>query len=63
MSDPELSRIVVESEPGWLRIKDNVDKAIRAATEARLASLPGGKDGDAARRVRREVEARIAKVD
>lgn len=62
MSDPELSRIVIEKEAGWLRIKDNVDKATGQAMEGRLASLPGGKDGDAARRVRKEVEARISKV-
>ncbi|EIW71987.1 hypothetical protein TREMEDRAFT_25441 [Tremella mesenterica DSM 1558] len=30
--------------------------------EVRLASLPGGRDGEAAKRVRNEVEGRIAKV-
>ena len=62
MDDQQISRIVVESEGGWVRIKGNVDKALGAALETRLGSLPGGKDGDMSRRVRKEVEVRIARV-
>jgi hypothetical protein len=62
MDDQQISRIVIESEGGWVRIKGNVDRSLGAAMETRLASLPGGKDGEMSRRVRKEVEARIAKV-
>ena len=58
--EPGLSRIVVESEGDWLRIKDNVNKAVKSAMEARLATLP--KDGEQSRALRAEVERRIAKA-
>lgn len=60
IDDPQ--RIAIETEAGWLRIKDNVERGMQASMEARLASLPGGKDGEASRRVRKEIEARMAKV-
>lgn len=63
MDDLQISRIVLESEGGWNRIKGNVDQALGSAMEMRLASLPGGKDGEMSRRVRKEVEVRIAKVN
>ena len=62
MDTTSMTRIVVEAEPGWLRIKDNANKAITKAMETRLASLPGGKEGEASEAVRKEVEARLAKV-
>ena len=57
-----MSRIVVETEPDWLRVKDNVSQGMNTSLEARLSSLPGGKDGDIARQIRGEVEARLRKV-
>ena len=62
MDETQISRVVIETEGGWVRIKGNVDKALGSAMETRLGSLPGGKDGEMSRRVRKEVEARIAKV-
>jgi hypothetical protein len=58
-----LSRISVDTEAGWQRIRDNVDKAITSSMETRLALLPGGKEGESSRRIRKEVEARMAKVN
>ena len=60
MDEPQ--RIAIETESGWLRIRDNVERGMTASMEMRLASLPGGKDGEASRRVRKEVEARMDKV-
>jgi hypothetical protein len=60
MDEPQ--RIAVETEAGWLRIRDNVERGMNASMEMRLASLPGGKDGEASRRVRKEIEARMDKV-
>jgi len=60
MDEPQ--RIAIETEAGWLRIRDNVERGMTASMEMRLASLPGGKDGEASRRVRKEVEARMDKV-
>lgn len=57
-----LSRVTIDTEAGWQRIRDNVTKAINQSMETRLAMLPGGKDGEASRKVRREVEARMLKV-
>ena len=57
-----ISRIVVETEPDWLRIKDNVHKGMISSMEARLSSLPGGRDGPTARGVRKEIEARLTGV-
>lgn len=60
MDEPQ--RIAVETEAGWLRIRENVEKGMMASMELRLASLPGGRDGETSRRVRKEIEARMAKV-
>lgn len=60
MDEPQ--RIAIETEAGWLRIRDNVERGMNASMEMRLALLPGGKDGEASRRVRKEVEARMDKV-
>jgi hypothetical protein len=62
MNEPPLSRIVVENESDWLRVKANVEGSLSGTMEARLSSLPGGKDGRASRTVQQEVEARLAKV-
>ncbi|RXK36536.1 hypothetical protein M231_06195 [Tremella mesenterica] len=57
-----MSRIVVENEADWLRVREGVCRAMNQVMEVRLASLPGGRDGEAAKRVRNEVEGRIAKI-
>jgi hypothetical protein len=62
MDNVTISRIIIEQEPDWLRVQDNVKNSMMASMEARLSSLPGGKDGAAARGVRKELEMRLAKV-
>lgn len=62
MDDSTISRIVVETEPDWLRIQDNVANSISASMETRLALLPGGKDGAESQALRKELEQRLAKV-
>ncbi|WWD19678.1 hypothetical protein CI109_104140 [Kwoniella shandongensis] len=62
MAEPTLSRIVIDQEPDWIRVKDNVSQAIVSVMETRLATMPGGKDGDAAKGMRKEVEARLGKI-
>ena len=57
-----ISRISVETEADWLRVKANVEECLDRSLEARLAGLPGGKDGEASRAVRKEAERRLAKV-
>ena len=61
MNEP-MSRIVVENESDWIRVKDTVSKSMMQVMELRLATLPGGKDGETAKRVRGEVERRVMKV-
>jgi hypothetical protein len=63
MDDSTISRIVVETEPDWLRIQDNVAKSMAASMETRLALLPGGKDGAESQALRKELEQRLAKVN
>jgi len=55
-------RITIDNEPEWLRIKDNVIKGMNASMETRLATLPGGTRGEAAKTLRKEVEARLSKI-
>ncbi|WVO21229.1 uncharacterized protein IAS62_002536 [Cryptococcus decagattii] len=62
MAEVPLSRIVIDSEPDWLRVKKNVSDAMMEVMETRLATMPGGKDGDAARTMRRELEARLIQI-
>ena len=62
MDTAPMSRVVVETESAWLRVQENVDQSLKRAMEIRLASLPGGKDGEAARGVRKEVERRLDRV-
>ncbi|XAO24461.1 hypothetical protein I312_103262 [Cryptococcus bacillisporus CA1280] len=62
MAELPLSRIVIDSEPDWLRVKKNVSDAMMEVMETRLATMPGGKDGDAARTMRRELEARLIQI-
>lgn len=57
-----LGRVAVDTEAGWQRIRENVNKAIKQSMETRLALLPGGKEGEASRQLRKEVEARMARV-
>lgn len=62
MQEATIARITVEQEADWLRVQDNFAKGLLASMEARLASLPGGKDGAEAKAVRKELEYRIKKV-
>jgi hypothetical protein len=62
MNDAALSRIIVENESDWLRVQSNVEQSMTRLMEARLSSLPGGKDGSAAKAARGEVQARLAEV-
>jgi hypothetical protein len=62
MDEPTLRRITIEREEDWIRVQQDVDKALISTMGARLATLPGGKDGAAAKGVRRELELRIKKV-
>jgi hypothetical protein len=62
MEEPSIRRIAVEREVDWLKIQDNVKNGLQATLEAKLATLPGGKDGSAAKGLRRELEERIKKV-
>lgn len=62
MDEPERVRITVEHEVDWIRVQDNLKKGLQQSLEGRLASLPGGKDGPAAKKVRRELEGRLRKV-
>ena len=62
MDEVEIARITVEQEADWLRVQDNFAKALQASMEARLASLPGGKDRAEATALRKELEHRIKKA-
>ncbi|KAK4685525.1 hypothetical protein P7C73_g4624, partial [Tremellales sp. Uapishka_1] len=62
MADKPISRITIDTENAWKTIKDNVTKSMEISMETRLASLPGGKDGEMARRLRPELEARLHNV-
>lgn len=62
MDDAVISRITVEQEADWIRVQDNFAKGLQASMEARLGSLPGGKDGQEAKAVRKELEYRLKKV-
>ncbi len=62
MDQAPISRIAVETEPDWLRVKGNVENGMMGSMNARLSSLPGGKDGEAARAVRKEIDPRLTRV-
>lgn len=62
MDEATIARITVEQEVDWLRVQENFVKGLQASMEARLASLPGGKDGSEATAVRNELEHRLKKV-
>ncbi|WWC72060.1 uncharacterized protein I206_106020 [Kwoniella pini CBS 10737] len=62
MNEPTLSRLIVDREPEWLRVKNNVSLALMGTMETRLATMPGGKDGDASKLMRKELEGRISKI-
>ncbi|KAK8853261.1 hypothetical protein IAR55_003963 [Kwoniella newhampshirensis] len=62
MSEPALSRIIIDQEPDWVKVKNNVSQAIVSVMETRLATMPGGKDGGAAKGIRTEIEARLGKI-
>ncbi|OCF61333.1 hypothetical protein L486_00981 [Kwoniella mangroviensis CBS 10435] len=62
MDDPSLSRLVVDREPEWLRVKDNVSSAMFKVMETRLATMPGGKDGESAKVMRKELEIRLKRI-
>ncbi|ORX40546.1 hypothetical protein BD324DRAFT_606441 [Kockovaella imperatae] len=60
--DAGITRISVETESDWLRVKANVERSLDQSLEARLAALPGGKTGEASRAVRKEAERRLARI-
>ena len=62
MEEPTIRRITVERESDWLRVHENIGKGLQKSLDARLATLPGGRDGPAAKGVKRELEERIKKV-
>ncbi|OCF44666.1 hypothetical protein I317_01553 [Kwoniella heveanensis CBS 569] len=62
MDEPSFSRIIIDREADWLRVKNNVSSSIMGIMEARLSTMPGGKDGDAAKAMRAELEKRLGKV-
>jgi hypothetical protein len=62
MEEPTLRRIAVDREVDWLTVQDNVTRGLQSSLDARLATLPGGRDGPAAKGVKRELEERIKKV-
>jgi hypothetical protein len=62
MEEPTIRRITVERESDWLRVQENIGKGLQKSLDARLATLPGGRDGPAAKGVKRELEERIKKV-
>jgi hypothetical protein len=62
MEEPTIRRIAVDREADWLRVQYNITKGLQTSLDARLATLPGGREGAAAKGVRRELEARIKKV-
>ncbi|WVR00143.1 hypothetical protein IAU59_007285 [Kwoniella sp. CBS 9459] len=62
MNEPSLSRIIVDREADWIRVKGNVSTSMLGIMEARLSTMPGGKDGEAATAMRVELEKRLGKV-
>jgi hypothetical protein len=62
MEEPTIRRITVEGESDWIRVQENIGKGLQKSLDARLATLPGGRDGPAAKGVKRELEERIKKV-
>ncbi|WWC91751.1 uncharacterized protein L201_006698 [Kwoniella dendrophila CBS 6074] len=62
MEEPSMSRLIIDREADWLRVKDNVNTSLISIMETRLATLPGGKDGDAAKSLRKELHGRIEKI-
>lgn len=62
MDEPTLRRIAVDRESDWMRVQENITTGLQRSLDARLATLPGGRDGAAAQGVKRELEERIKKV-
>jgi hypothetical protein len=58
MDHLDVSRVVVDTEPAWLRVKDNLAQGLSQIMSARLSTLPGGINGPAATAIRNEVEVR-----
>lgn len=40
MAEPAISRITIEREESWLRVKGNVDEALTKLIAQRLATVP-----------------------
>lgn len=57
-----LPRIIIEKEEPWLRVQENVNRALAEALEARLAALPGGAQGEQAKKLRPALEQHLASV-
>jgi hypothetical protein len=62
MSQPNISRVIVDQKEDWDRVRGNADATLTACVEARLATLPGGATGEVARRVRPLLEKRVEAV-
>ncbi|WVO14225.1 hypothetical protein L204_101857 [Cryptococcus depauperatus] len=62
MADQTIARVVIDTEPDWLRIKSNVSQAMTDAMESRLAMVPGGKNGEAAEKLRNELKERLERL-
>ena len=61
-SEAAPTRVNVDTEAAWFKIKADLEANMTRVMEMRLATLPGGKDGDAAKALRKEVEARLSRV-
>ncbi|EJT49945.1 hypothetical protein A1Q1_00958 [Trichosporon asahii var. asahii CBS 2479] len=57
-----LPRIIIEKEEPWLRVQENVNRALADALEVRLSSLPGGAKGEQAKKLRPSLEQHLESV-
>lgn len=57
-----LPRIIIEKEEPWLRVQENVNRALADALEVRLSSLPGGAKGEQAKKLRPSLEQHLASI-
>ena len=57
-----LPRIIIEKEEPWLRVQENVNRALADALEVRLAALPGGAKGGQAKKLRPALEQHLTSV-
>lgn len=60
--EQQLPRIIIEKEEPWLRVQENVNRALAEALEAKLSTLPGGSRGEQAKKLRPLLEKNLAGV-